>query len=48
MLKRKPFQSGKYVKAKTPEAQKKQRAAITSYYTKKREEEKRKTISRDK
>ena len=31
---------GKYVKAKTPDAQKKQKAAIVSYYAKKRKEQK--------
>lgn len=34
---------GKYVKAKTPEAQKKQKAAIISYYVQKREANKKKT-----
>ncbi len=31
---------GKYVKAKTPETQKKQKAAIINYYIKKREQDK--------
>lgn len=40
MLKNKFFGNGKYVKAKTPEAKRKQKAAIIGYYTKKRAEEK--------
>ena len=39
-MKKKTLGKGKYVKAKTPEAKQKQRAAIVGYYTKKREEEK--------
>ena len=42
MLKRKTLGKGKYVKAKTPEAKIKQRAAIVDYYVKKRAEEKKK------
>lgn len=42
MLKKKPLGTGKYVKAKTPEAKKKQTAAIIGYYAKKRAEEKKK------
>lgn len=42
MLKRKTLGKGKYVKAKTPEAKIKQRAAIVDYYVKKRAEEKNK------
>ena len=38
MLNKKPLTKGKYVKAKTPEAKKKQQAAIIGYYTKKRAE----------
>ena len=34
MMKKKPLGKGKYVKAKTPEAKKKQKAAIIGYYTK--------------
>lgn len=41
-MKTKPLRKGKYVKAKTPAAKQKQRAAIIGYYTKKREEEKNK------
>ena len=41
-MKKKPLGKGKYVKAKTPEAKQKQRAAIIGYYTKKREEDKNK------
>lgn len=40
MLKKKTLGKGKYVKAKTPEAKKKQKAAIIGYYTAKRAEEK--------
>lgn len=39
-MKKKPLGKSKYVKAKTPEAKQKQKAAIISYYTKKRAEEK--------
>ena len=42
MLKKKIFSKGKYVKAQTPAAKEKQKAAIISYYTKKRAEEKEK------
>ena len=42
-MKKKSFGKGKYVKAKTPEAKKKQRAAIIGYYTQKRAEEKKKS-----
>ena len=41
-MKKKPLGKGKYVKAKTPEAKKKQRAAIIEYYAQKRAEEKKK------
>ena len=41
-MKRKPLGKSKYVKAKTPEAKRKQKAAIIGYYTKKRAEEKKK------
>lgn len=40
MLNKKPLTKGKYVKAKTPAAKKKQQAAIVGYYTKKRTEDK--------
>lgn len=36
MLNKKPLAKGKYVKARTPEAKKKQKAAIIEYYTQKR------------
>lgn len=39
-MKNKSLGKGKYVQAKTPEAKRKQRAAIISYYAKKRAEEK--------
>ena len=39
---KKPFGKSKFVKAKTPEAKTKQKAAIINYYTKKRAEEKKK------
>lgn len=42
MLKKRTKLNGKYVKAKTPEAKMKQKAAIIGYYAKKREEEKKK------
>jgi len=42
MKKNKPLGKGKYVKAKTLDAKKKQRAAIIGYYVKKRAEEKNK------
>lgn len=42
MLKKKSTGKGKYVKAKTPEAKKKQKAAIIGYYAKKRAEEQKK------
>ena len=42
MLKKKPLEKSKYVKAKTPEAKRKQNSAIISYYAKKRAEEKKK------
>lgn len=42
MLKKKTLGKGKYVKAKTPEARKKQKAAIIGYYVKKQAEEKNK------
>ena len=42
MLKKKPLGKSKYVKAKTPEAKEKQKAAIMGYYIKKRLEEKKK------
>ena len=41
-MKREPLGKSKYVKAKTPEAKQKQKAAIIRYYTKKRAEEKKK------
>ena len=41
-MKKKPLGKSKYVKAKTPEAKQKQKAAIISYYTKKRAEEQKK------
>ncbi len=43
MLFGKKPQKGKYVKVKTPQAQKKQKAAIISYYVKKREQDKKKS-----
>ena len=43
MLKKNFFGQGKYVKAKTPEAKKKQKAAIINFYVQKHTEEKRKT-----
>ena len=43
MIKKKTLGNGKYVKAKTPEAKQKQKAAIIGYYTKKRAEDKKKT-----
>ena len=43
MTKNKSLGKGKYVKAKTAEAKKKQKAAIIGYYTKKRDEEKKKS-----
>lgn len=42
MLRKKQLGKGKYVKAKSPEARKKQKAAIISYYTQKHAEEKQK------
>ena len=39
-MKKKPLGKSKYVKAKTPEAKQKQKAAIIGYYMKKRAEEK--------
>ena len=42
MIKKKILGKGKYVKAKTPKAKQKQKAAIIGYYTKKRAEEKKK------
>lgn len=39
-MKRNLLGKGKYVKAKTPEAKQKQKAAIIGFYTKKRAEEK--------
>ena len=39
-MKKKPLGKNKYVKAKTPTAKQKQKAAIIGYYTKKRAEEK--------
>ena len=42
MLKENKPKQGKYVKAKTPKARQKQKAAIISYYIKKRAEEKKK------
>ena len=42
MIKKKTLGKGKYVKAKTPEAKQKQKAAIIGYYTKKRAEDKKK------
>ena len=42
-MKKRPLGIGKYVKAKTPEAKKKQKAAIIGYYTKKRADEKKKS-----
>lgn len=42
MLKKKSSGKGLYVKAKTPEARKKQQLAIIDYYTKKRAEAKKK------
>ena len=41
-MKIRPLGKSKYVKAKTPEAKLKQKAAIIGYYTKKRAEEKKK------
>ena len=41
-MKKKLLGKSKYVKAKTPEAKRKQSAAIIGYYTKKRAEEKKK------
>lgn len=41
-MKKKTLGKSKYVKAKTPEAKRKQKAAIIEYYTKKRAEEKKK------
>lgn len=41
-MNKKPLGKGKYVKAKTPEAKLKQKAAIIGYYAKKRAEEKKK------
>ena len=43
MLFSKKASKGKYVKAKTPEAQKKQKAAIINYYVKKREQDNKKS-----
>ena len=43
MIKKKTLGKGKYVKAKTPEAKQKQKAAIIGYYTQKRAEDKKKT-----
>ena len=42
MIKKSLFGKSKYVKAKTPRAKQKQRAAIIGFYTKKRAEEKKK------
>lgn len=42
MTKRKYLGQGKYVKAKTPEAKQKQKAAIIEYYINKRAENKKK------
>ena len=42
MLKRKTLGKGKYVKAKTPTAKQKQKAAIIGYYVKKHADEKKK------
>ena len=39
-MKRGPLGKSKYVKAKTPQAKQKQKAAIIGYYTRKRAEEK--------
>ena len=41
-MKKKPLGKSKYVKAKTPEAKQKQKAAIIGYYMKKWAEEKKK------
>lgn len=41
-MKRNPLGKGKYVKAKTPKAKQKQKAAIIGYYMKKRAEEQKK------
>ncbi len=41
-MKKNPLGKGKYVKAKTPEAKQRQKAAIIGYYEKKRTEEKKK------
>ena len=41
-MKKKPLGKSKYVKAKTPTAKQKQKAAIVNYYTKKRADEKKK------
>ncbi len=41
-MKNKPLGKGKYVKAKTPKAKQKQKAAIIEYYTKKHADEKKK------
>lgn len=41
-MNKKALGKSKYVKAKTPEAKQKQKAAIIGYYTKKRAEEKKK------
>lgn len=42
-MKKQSLGKGKYVKAKTPEAKEKQKAAIIGYYTKKRAEDKKKS-----
>lgn len=42
MINKKPLGKGRYVKAKTTEAKRKQKAAIIGYYTKKRSEERKK------
>ena len=39
MLTKKKISNGKYVKAKTPEAKRKQKAAIIGYYINKKKEE---------
>ena len=41
-MKKTPLGKGKYVKARTPEAKRKQKAAIIKYYATKRAEEKKK------
>ena len=43
-MNKKTLGKGKYVKANTPEARKKQKAAIIGYYVKKRAEDKKKPI----